>query len=201
MVQQATNLEAMHHIVCSGVLWACFRAREWAIWTCKPTVLCSCHAVCVMPCGFWYVVNQCVTCVSLLLLLQVAHLPDKANNYLAPALSVLEKNTWSHQWASELWGALGIIHVRVTCCVLWILHTRLLSFCTHRNPTLIYTHSIVLGYLEGVGEVGTSDVQLSILFFPSQCEVVNTPQQLGSETLSPGGRTRLMTRWSALPSV
>lgn len=25
--------------------------------------------------------------------LQVAHLPDKANNYLTPALSVLEKNT------------------------------------------------------------------------------------------------------------
>lgn len=32
-----------------------------------------------------------LTCVTLLL--QVAHLPDKANNYLAPALSVLEKNT------------------------------------------------------------------------------------------------------------
>jgi hypothetical protein len=45
-----------------------------------------------MSCGFWYVVNQCVTFVSLLLL-QVAHLPDKTNNYLAPALSVLEKNT------------------------------------------------------------------------------------------------------------
>ena len=29
------------------------------------------------------------------LCLQVAHLPDKANNYLTPALSVLEKNTWS----------------------------------------------------------------------------------------------------------
>lgn len=28
------------------------------------------------------------------LALQVAHLPDKANNYLTPALSVLEKNTW-----------------------------------------------------------------------------------------------------------
>lgn len=29
-----------------------------------------------------------------LLFLKVAHLPDKANNYLTPALSVLEKNTW-----------------------------------------------------------------------------------------------------------
>lgn len=30
---------------------------------------------------------------------QVAHLPDKANNYLAPALSVLEKNTWLIKWS------------------------------------------------------------------------------------------------------
>lgn len=31
--------------------------------------------------------------VKYILFLQVAHLPDKANNYLTPALSVLEKNT------------------------------------------------------------------------------------------------------------
>lgn len=41
----------------------------------------------------------------------------------------------------------------------------------HRNPTVMYTHnmythrhSIVLGYLEGVGEVGISDVHT--VFFP-----------------------------------
>jgi len=36
-----------------------------------------------------------------------------------------------------------------------------------------------LGYLEGVGEAGISDVHI---VFPSQCEVINTPQQLGSGT-------------------
>lgn len=34
-----------------------------------------------------------LTDYSYLIHLQVAHLPDKANNYLTPALSVLEKNT------------------------------------------------------------------------------------------------------------
>lgn len=31
--------------------------------------------------------------ISSFLSLKVAHLPDKANNYLTPALSALEKNT------------------------------------------------------------------------------------------------------------
>lgn len=39
------------------------------------------------------VVNFGTDLFFLVLLFQVAHLPDKANNYLTPALSVLEKNT------------------------------------------------------------------------------------------------------------
>jgi hypothetical protein len=94
VVQQATNLDACiilfvqvcyEHVSEQG-------SELYELVSLLSHVLMPC---CVMSCGLisdMDLVNQCVTCVSLLLL-QVAHLPDKANNYLAPALSVLEKNT------------------------------------------------------------------------------------------------------------
>lgn len=44
---------------------------------------------------FWrmQLLESGVSVIKYILFLQVAHLPDKANNYLTPALSVLEKNT------------------------------------------------------------------------------------------------------------
>lgn len=74
----------------TGVLWVCCRAREWALRTGNGSQSNPVNLMRLFSLWFGYH-------FKCLLLLQVAHLPDKANNYLTPALSVLEKNTWDHR--------------------------------------------------------------------------------------------------------
>jgi hypothetical protein len=44
----------------------------------------------------------------------VAHLPDKSNNYLTPALAVLEKNTWQ-QVRRPFYGLSWLMTLFIQC--------------------------------------------------------------------------------------